>query len=94
MICHAPAYSEPTPAGAYDDPMLPAIRASVAPRLAHVCEHLAADDFERLVDQIARFQRRWEIREAVEREALRALARGAARAASEKQGLERWSMSR
>lgn len=93
MICHAPTYSGPTSVGANDDPMLPVIRASIAPRLARVCENLTADDFERLVDQVARFQRRWEIREAVEREALRALARDAARANEEQHGGERWSTS-
>ena len=75
LMRQIPTYAEPSHHGPADDPALSGIRANVAGRLACVCGELAADDFAQLVDRIARFQRRWEIREAVERETLRALER-------------------
>ena len=67
-----PTYVEPSVASGPEDPALAAIRASVARRLAVVCAALPAEEMTALVERIARFQRRWEIREAAEREALRA----------------------
>ncbi|HEX8849957.1 MAG TPA: hypothetical protein VF761_10540 [Gemmatimonadaceae bacterium] len=71
MTHRIPTYVEPSFAAGPDDPALAAIRASVAARLATVCAALPAEERAALVDSIARFQRRWEIREATERDALR-----------------------
>lgn len=74
-----PTYVEPSFASGPEDPALAAIRANVAARLATVCAALPADERAALVDRIARFQRRWEVREASERAALRAAGKVPAR---------------
>lgn len=47
-----------------EDPALPVLRRQVAGRLASVCGDYAPDELEHLVDRIARFKRRWQLREA------------------------------
>jgi hypothetical protein len=47
-----------------EDPALPLLRRQVACRLASVCGDYAPDELEHLVDRIARFKRRWQLREA------------------------------
>ena len=47
-----------------EDPALPLLRRQVAERLASVCCDYAPEELEVLVDQIARFKRRWQLREA------------------------------
>lgn len=47
-----------------EDPALSTLRRQVASRLASVCENYAPEELERLVDRIARFKRRWQLREA------------------------------
>lgn len=47
-----------------EDPALPLLRRQVAQRLARVCGDYAPDELEHLVDRIARFKRRWQLREA------------------------------
>lgn len=57
------AYLPRVPSLPTEDPKLASIRADVAQRIAGVCADLSPRDFAGLVDQIARFKRRWELRE-------------------------------
>ena len=47
-----------------EDPALPLLRHQVARRLSSVCGDFAPDDLDHLVDRIARFKRRWQLRES------------------------------
>jgi hypothetical protein len=63
MTAFATARLRPPVPAEHDDPRLTALREDVSRRIARVCAAMPADEFASLVEQIARFEQRWELRE-------------------------------
>jgi hypothetical protein len=63
MIALATARLRPSPPTEHDDPRLAALREDVGRRIARVCATMPPEEFASLVEQIARFELRWELRE-------------------------------